>query len=130
MAEKTCVLIVDDDTNMRTTLADILVEKGYKVIEAAGGEEAFDKLNKERVNLVILDVVLPKKDGYQVYKSLRKNKATSQLPVIMISGKKPLYEMVAETNKEAFCYVVKGGDPNELINAVRVALEGHLKSKK
>ena len=79
------IMVVDDESRMRKLVNDFLSKKGYKVIEAADGEEAIEKLymNKD-VALVILDVMMPKMDGWQVCKAIRKD---SKVPIVMLTAK-------------------------------------------
>ncbi len=78
------VLIADDELRMRKLIADFLVREGYHVIEAGDGEMALDKLHQEKIDLVILDVMMPKYDGWTVCREIRKN---SNIPVIMLTAK-------------------------------------------
>ncbi len=66
------ILIVDDEANMRIALADVLVECGYKVIKAANGKEALDKVHKENPDLILLDTCLPGIDGDEVCRQIKK----------------------------------------------------------
>jgi len=123
------VLIVDDDQGARETISDILFLKGYNTFVACNGKEALEIIKSRDIDLVILDVVLPKVNGYQLYHTLQKNKDTQNLPVIMISGKQSLPKMLFKTHKEASCYLVKGIDPEELLKAVDLAISGRIHKK-
>lgn len=79
------VLMVDDEARMRKLVKDFLAIKGYKVIEAEDGEQAVDIFFKEKdIGLVILDVMMPKKDGWEVCRTLRRY---SQVPIIMLTAR-------------------------------------------
>ena len=80
------ILIVDDEARMRKLIKDFLIAKNYKIIEAKDGEEALEvfETNKEKINLVILDVMMPKIDGWTV---LRKIRQESKVPVIMLTAR-------------------------------------------
>jgi len=84
--EEALILIVDDEARMRKLIKDFLVAKNFKIIEAKDGEEALDvfELNKEKINLVLLDVMMPKIDGWTV---LRKIRQESKVPVIMLTAR-------------------------------------------
>lgn len=85
MAEhKIKILVIDDEKNIRLTLRDILEDDGHHVLEAGSGEDGIDLLQKENVDLVLLDVRLPGMDGIEVLKAIRKQ--DESLDVIMISG--------------------------------------------
>jgi len=122
---KKVILVVDDDPGTRETISDILTEKGYSTLMASDGKEALDIVKGRNIDLVILDAVLPKVDGYHFYQALRKIKDARNLPVIMISGKQPLPKMLSKTHREVFCYLVKGLNPEELLKAINLAMLGH-----
>lgn len=79
------IMVVDDESRMRKLVNDFLSKKGYMVIEAADGEEAIEKFFMNRdIALVILDVMMPKMDGWQVCRELRKE---SKVPIVMLTAK-------------------------------------------
>ena len=84
MAKK--ILVVDDEFNVVKLLELILKDKGYEVIVAADGSEALEKTYKEKPDLIILDVMLPKIDGYEVCSKLRADENFKDLPVVLLTG--------------------------------------------
>ncbi|MBQ6814635.1 MAG: response regulator transcription factor [Lachnospiraceae bacterium] len=79
------ILVVDDESRMRKLVKDFLVKKDYLVIEASDGEEAMDIFYRDKgISLIILDVMMPKMDGWQVCHEIRK---TSKVPIIMLTAK-------------------------------------------
>lgn len=79
------VLMVDDESRMRKLVSDFLTRKGYQVIEAGDGEEAIDKFYEDKnISLIILDVMMPKMNGWDVCRQIRKN---SNVPIIMLTAK-------------------------------------------
>jgi two-component system response regulator ResD len=78
------ILIADDEHRMRKLIADFLCREGYAIIEAANGQEALDKFRREKVDLVILDVMMPGSDGWTVCREIRRQ---SGVPVIMLTAK-------------------------------------------
>ena len=79
------VLMVDDESRMRKLVSDFLTRKGYEVIEAGDGEEAIDKFYEDKdIALIILDVMMPKMNGWDACKEIRKN---SNVPIIMLTAK-------------------------------------------
>ena len=79
------IMVVDDESRMRKLVRDFLVREGYKVIEAADGEEAVDLFYENRdVALIILDVMMPKMDGWQTCREIREE---SKVPIIMLTAK-------------------------------------------
>jgi DNA-binding response OmpR family regulator len=84
MAKK--VLVVDDDENTVKFLSAALKENGYEPVGALDGKEGMEKIESENPDLVILDVMMPKKTGFVLFKQLRRNEKYKDLPVIMLTG--------------------------------------------
>jgi len=80
------ILVVDDTPQNVKLLADLLTVKGYQVVTAASGTEALAKIEAERPDLVLLDVVMPGMSGYDVCRKIRSNPATAMLPVVMVTA--------------------------------------------
>ena len=79
------LLVVDDDKNTRLFLTALLEEAGYTVTAASNGEEALEKMDRAHIDLVVLDIMMPKMDGYQFTQELRS--ANAELPILMVSAK-------------------------------------------
>ncbi len=84
MAKK--VLVVDDDANTVRFLSVALKESGFEAVGASDGREGFEAIKTENPDLVILDVMMPKKTGFVLFKQLRKTEEFKDLPVIMLTG--------------------------------------------
>ncbi len=80
------ILVVDDEPSMRHLLRMALTRSGYDVIEATNGDEGLKKVREEEPDLIIADVLMPVRDGYQLARDLRNNPATAQVPIIMVTG--------------------------------------------
>jgi len=80
------VLIVDDEPDVLTYVETVLEEDGYGFITAEDGEAGLSKAKAEGPDVIILDVQMPKKDGFQVFGELRRDAATKGIPVIMLTG--------------------------------------------
>lgn len=78
------ILVVDDDKLVRESIADVLQSAGHAVVLAANGEEGLDALGREAVDLVVLDILMPKREGIETILEIRKSRKT--LPVLAISG--------------------------------------------
>ena len=89
------VLVIDDDKNIRFALKELLELNGYNVFTAKDGEDAFDKIVSEHVDIVVVDIMMPKLNGYEFTKELRK--IDQELPVLMISAKQ-----LPEDRKQGF----------------------------
>lgn len=83
--DKIRILVVDDESRMRKLVRDFLVREGYEVLEAGDGEEALDLFYREKdIALIILDVMMPKRNGFEVCREIRE---TSKVPIIMLTAK-------------------------------------------
>ena len=113
------ILVADDEINIRRILETRLSIRGYKVFLAADGEEAIIMFKKERPNLVILDLMLPKIDGYGVCRELRKE---SKVPIIMLTALGGISDRVTGLELGADDYVIKPFSPKELEARIRSVL--------
>lgn len=80
------VLIVEDDKSIRESLVDLLQDEGYKTLEAANGQEALDTLRVVRPSLMLLDLMMPVMNGWQLLDAMKKDPALSDLPVVILSA--------------------------------------------
>jgi CheY-like chemotaxis protein len=80
------LLVIDDDPDILTLMAEALTFHGYKVSTASGGQEALDRVRRERPDLVLLDLKMPGVDGYEVIRRLKSDGATRPIPVIVITA--------------------------------------------
>jgi DNA-binding response OmpR family regulator len=80
------VLVIEDDKIMGQMVADILTDVGFKVTNAANGMIAFEKLKQHRIDFIVLDILLPELDGFEVYTRLQANLETRNIPVMIISA--------------------------------------------
>lgn len=109
------ILIADDETEIRDLLRLYLENEKYKVIEAEDGKQALDLLLQEKVDLCILDIMMPKMDGFHVLRELRKE---SNVPVIILSAKDADSEKILGLNLGADDYLAKPFNPLEAIARV------------
>jgi twitching motility two-component system response regulator PilH len=125
------VLIVDDDPDVRLFNATVVEESGYSPIEAANGEEGLKIVKKDRPDLVILDVLMPKQSGIRLYRELKTDKALVGIPVIMLSGvakrtflrsQKALTEFGDKPVPEPENYLEKPVEPEELAREIKKLL--------
>src|SRR5947207_4719821 len=113
------VLVVDDDPSFRTLVRTLLERAGMRVVEAVDGDEALAALEPTAPHLVLLDVMLPRTSGYEVFRELR-DRCGETLPIIFISGERvDAHDRVAGLLLGADDYIVKPFDPDELIARVR-----------
>lgn len=118
-SNKEKVLVVDDEASIRRILDTRLSMIGYIVITASDGEEALSLFKKEDPNLVILDVMMPKLDGYGVCQEIRKN---SDVPIIMLTALGDVADRITGLELGADDYVIKPFSPKELEARIRSVL--------
>lgn len=116
------VLIVDDDPNVIRSLSFILEKEGYIVIAASDGEEALRKIKEELPHLIILDIMLPKIDGFQVYKRLKANAKTKGISVIILTAKGEEKDKRLGRELGVDAYITKPFDIDALLSEVRKIL--------
>ncbi|HOY57053.1 MAG TPA: response regulator transcription factor [Verrucomicrobiota bacterium] len=114
------ILIVEDELAMRTALADVLEDEGYRVITAADGAAGLDRAIKEKPDLVLLDIMMPKLDGFAVCAELRRLGHTE--PILMLTAKGQVEDRVTGLDVGADDYLVKPFSTDELLARVRAAL--------
>lgn len=122
------VLIVDDDPDVRLFNTTVVEESGYTPIEAANGEEGLQIVKKDRPDLVILDVLMPKQSGIRLYRELKTDKTLIGIPVIILSGvakrtflrsQKALTEFGDKPVPEPDNYLEKPVEPDELAREIK-----------
>ena len=119
MAEKQRILIVDDDENIAELISLYLMKECYETYIVNDGEEALKIFPEFKPNLILLDLMLPGIDGYQVCRELR---ATSQVPIIMLSAKGEIFDKVLGLELGADDYMIKPFDSKELVARVKAVL--------
>ena len=117
--DKRKILIVDDDENIAELISLYLVKECFDTEIAANGEEALAKFKVYKPDLILLDIMLPGIDGYDVCREIRKN---SNVPVIMLSAKGEVFDKVLGLKIGADDYIVKPFDSNELVARVQAIL--------
>ena len=116
------ILVVDDEPDIVKLAKIKLVSEGFDVVEAYNGEEALEKVSSENPDLIILDVMMPKMDGWEVARRLKSSDATKAIPIMMLTAK-GLGEEPEERLVEVDEYFAKPFSPRELARVVRGLLE-------
>lgn len=117
------VLVVDDEEHIRRILKFQLEKNGYQVITAENGEEALKSVRRSMPDLILLDLMMPKIDGFEVCKQLRSDFQTSQIPIIMLTAKSDLPDKIKGLQGGANDYLVKPYSNEELLLRVHNVLE-------
>ena len=113
------ILAVDDERHIVRLVQVNLERAGYQVVTAFDGKEALEKVEAENPDLVVLDVMMPYMDGFEVLQQLRKNPATRELPVIMLTAKAQDADVFRGWQSGVDCYLTKPFNPMELISFVK-----------
>lgn len=117
------ILVVDDEIYIVHILEFTLTMEGYEVVTAADGEEALRKIEQDRPDLVVLDIMMPKMDGYEVCRRLREDEDSRTLPVILLSAKGRPIDRETGLEVGADDYIVKPFSPRRLLEKIRELLE-------
>lgn len=116
---QTKILIVDDDRNIVELLRLYIEKEGYLTVTASNGREAINAFGREKPDLIILDVMMPEVDGWQVCKEIRK---TSDTPIIMLTAKGETFDKVLGLELGADDYMVKPFETKELMARIKAVL--------
>lgn len=116
------ILIVDDEPDIRDILKITLSEENYEIFEAADGEEALRIIRSKPLDLVLLDYKIPKVEGPQVCRMVKKDLLLRHLPIIMVTGKGEVTDKIDGIDAGADDYVVKPFEPKELMARIRMVL--------
>lgn len=117
------ILVAEDDAVTRRLITFKLQREGYAVDAATNGDELLQKAAAQPPALVILDIMMPIRDGFSTLRRLKENPATAAAPIIMLSGKSDEQDVVRCLNAGAADYMVKPFSPDELVVRVRKLLK-------
>lgn len=118
------ILVVDDDKEIVGAIEIYLKKEGYNIIKAYNGNQALEIVNSKEIHLIILDIMMPEKDGLETLEELRKDKS---IPVILLSAKSEDYDKIGGLNSGADDYITKPFNPLELIARVNSNLRRYVK---
>jgi len=120
---KSRVLIVEDEPNIVLFLEILLHRAGYETVSTGDGEAALEVIRRTRPDVVLLDIMLPKQNGYEVCRSVKSEPALSSIPIIMLTAKGQEVEILKGLELGASAYIAKPFGNAEVLEAVRAALE-------
>jgi DNA-binding response OmpR family regulator len=116
------ILVAEDEPDVRELVAYRLSRSGYRVIEAIDGEEALRLAKDHLPALAVLDVMMPKRDGYELTRALREDGATSAMPIILLTARAQETDVTRGFESGADDYLRKPFNPDELVARVRAVL--------
>jgi len=119
---KKVILIADDEPHILELFRMTLGEDDYDFLEAKNGKEVMDLVSKKKPDLVLLDVMMPVMDGYEVAKRLRADPATKSIVIAMVSAKKEDHDILTGIDTGAIAYITKPFNPYELQEKVKELL--------
>lgn len=118
-----CIMIVDDSQTVRGMVRRTLERLGYQILEAQDGFEALAHLANRRPDLILLDITMPRMDGYKVCRLIKENESTRHIPVVMLSGKDGFFDKVKGKLAGAADYITKPFEQSELFLAIQSHLD-------
>jgi DNA-binding response OmpR family regulator len=113
------VLVVDDSWTELTMIAAPLRNSGFEVVTAVDGEEAVEKVFRERPQCIVLDVVLPKQNGYQLCRKFKNSELSKHIPIILLTSKRTPVDKAWGLRQGADLYITKPFNEDELVASVR-----------
>jgi DNA-binding response OmpR family regulator len=117
------IVYIEDDFEMTYLIKMILERKGYEIISTHNGLEGFELIEREKPDLVLLDLMMPDIDGWDIYHQLKSDERTNQIPVIVISAKaQPIDRVLGLQIAKVNYYISKPFRPQELIDCVESVL--------
>lgn len=120
------VLVVDDEKMIREVIKEYCMYEKYSVFEAADGLEALSILEKEKIDIIILDIMMPKLDGFQTYQELKKEK---NIPTIILSARSEEYDKLLGFDLGVDDYLTKPFSPKELIARIKAVMKRNQKEE-
>ena len=116
------ILVVDDEIYIVHILDFSLGMEGYEVVTALDGEQALEKVKTEKPDLIVLDIMMPKLDGYEVCKTIKSDPGTKQIPVILLSAKGRNVDQKMGFDVGADDYITKPFSPRKLVERINQLL--------
>ena len=118
------ILIADDEPDVLEVMARRIRSEGYEVVSASDGQDAWDKICRTDPDIILLDLIMPKMDGYAVLKQLRKNPPTKKwAPVIIVSAQSELSDIRKGFDLEADHYITKPCRMDDVIKGIQLMLK-------
>ena len=116
------ILVIDDEPGILDIVETNLLGEGFEVVSASDGKEGLEKLRVEKPDLIVLDVMMPELNGWQVLQEIEKDPETAGTPVIMLTAKAADEDYIHGLEEGAVEYLTKPFFPQELINRIKITL--------
>jgi CheY-like chemotaxis protein len=120
---KAKILIVEDSAVTRKVIARTLIASGYEVFEAKNAEEALTDIVERNYDMVLLDIILPDRDGYEILAEIRQTRPIAKVPVVMLTSRDSLFDKLKGKVSDANEYLTKPFQPDELLLVVKKYLK-------
>ena len=116
------VLVVDDEKDIRDLIAYNLTKEGFTVVAASDGSEALDKVKQHTISLIVLDIMMPGMDGYEVCRTIRANEKTARIPVLFLTARAAEVDQIIGLEIGGDDYIQKPVSPRVLVARVKAML--------
>jgi len=118
------ILVIEDDKFLRDLIIQKIIKEGFNVIEAVDGEEGIRKIKEEKPDLILLDLILPNIDGFEVLSKMREDASLNSLPVIILSNLGQKEDIEKGMKLGAVDYLIKAHfTPEEIVHRIRMHLK-------
>lgn len=122
--QQKAVLLIEDEPTLQKTISEILIQEGYKMLNALDGEIGLQMALREKPDLILLDLILPKIDGFEVLENIRKNEATKNTPVIVLTNLENAAAVERALALGAQSYLVKANyELEDVVQKVKQAIK-------
>jgi CheY-like chemotaxis protein len=101
------ILIIEDETTLQRALSEFLTDECFEVLSAMDGEEGLSMAKEKKPDLILLDIILPKKDGYEVLAEVKKDEKTAKIPVVLLTNLESAADVQRAFDEGATTYLVK-----------------------
>ena len=123
MENKKKILIADDETYVHEVLSAVLSSNEFDIIHAHDGQETLERVNNEQPDLVVLDIMMPIKDGRDICRDIKKNPRTKDIKILMLSGKGEQLDRIVGFESGADGYIAKPFSPSHVARRIKRMLE-------
>ena len=120
------ILFIEDEEALQRSMGDMLEQNGYEVIRALDGESGLEMAKKEAPDLILLDLILPKKNGFEVLEEIKKDQSAKNIPVIVLTNLEGSAEIERALSLGATTYLVKANYKlDDVLNKIEIILNHH-----